>query len=284
MHVGELDRLADFLARLNVQPEHHVGYCGVDEAEILHTLQDFDEVPTQEAFVLAERGEQLVGALGFDADLETGHLELWGPFAVARDRTAVAEHLWSALTLPSQATRLELFCNTENALCTDFALRHGFTEGPRAQILGAVPGDIDAETSPVLEFHDFDTFVTLHDTLFPSTYYSGATILTRLGPHRQVFAERDASELCGYAYAEVAPEFGGGSLEFVGVAPSARGQGLGAKLVRAALGWTFSFGVREVTLTVGADDEAARRLYRRAGFTLRHEMRAFRKPVAVGGA
>ena len=283
LRADELPRVAAFLARLNRIPEHHIGFCGVDEPEILHALQDFDEVPTQEAFVVAEHGEQLVGAFGFDADLETGHLELWGPFAEGDDRRAIAEHLWSALTLPPEATRLELFCNAENVLCADFALHHDFTEGPRTQILGAVPG-VEVETSPVLEAHDRGAFVTLHDTLFPGTYYSGATILTLLGPHRQVFAERDASGLCGYACAEVAPEFGEGSLEFVGVAPSSRGRGLGAKLVRTALAWTFSFGVREVTLTVSENDEAARRLYRRAGFTLRHEMRAFRKPVAVSGA
>lgn len=278
---GELDRLAAFLARLNPEPEHHIGYCGADEAEILHALQnDFDEVPAQRAFALAERGEQLIGALGFDADLETGHLELWGPFANGDDRAAVAEKLWHTLEWPPEVTQLELFCNAENVLCADFALHQGFTEGPRVQILSAVPG-VDAETSSVLEPRDFDTFVALHDTLFPGTYYSGATILTLLGPHRQVFAERDASGLCGYALAEVAPEFGEGSLEFVGVAPGARGRGLGAKLVRSALTWTFSLGVREVTLTVSASNEAAGRLYRRAGFALRHEMRAFRKSLAI---
>ena len=278
LRAGELDRLAAFLARLNVQPEHHIGYCGVDELEILHALQHSDEVPTQEAFALAERGDQLVGAFGFDADLETGHLELWGPFAEGDDRVGVAEKLWRSLEWPPKMTRLELFCNAENGLCADFAFHQGFAEGPRAQILGAVPGP-DAEIVPMLEPRDFDAFVALHDTLFPGTYYSGAAILTRLGPHRRVFAERDVSGLCGYVYAEVAPKFGEGSLEFVGVALRARGLGLGAKLVRSALAWTFSFGVREMTLTLSAHDEAARRLYRRAGFTLRHEMRAFRKAV-----
>lgn len=283
LRAGELDRLAALLARLNPEPEHHVGYCGTDEAEILHALRnDFDEVSAQEAFVVAERGEKLVGALGFGAALETGYLELWGPFAEGDDRVVVAQRLWRALILPSKATQLELFCNAANVLCADFALHYDFTEGPRTQILRAVPG-VEAETSPVLEPHDFNAFVALHDTLFPDTYYSGATILTLLGPHRRVFVERDASGLHGYAYAEVAPEFGEGSLEFVGVAPGSRGRGLGAKLVQAVLAWTFSFRVREVTLTVGADDEAAGRLYRRAGFTLRHELRAFRKVVALGG-
>lgn len=277
----ELGRVAAFLARLNPEPEHHIGYCGADETEISQALEDdFDEVPVPEAFVLAEHGEQLVGVLGFGAGLETGYLELWGPFAVGRDRTAVADRLWNALTLPPEAARLELFCNAKNVLCIDFAFRHGFMEGARAQILGAVPGT-ETESSSGLEARDFGAFVALHDALFPDTYYSGATILKRLGSHRQVFAERGASGLCAYAYAEVAPEFGEGSLEFVGVAPVARGRGLGAKLVRSALAWTFSLGVREVTLTVSAEDEAAGRLYRRAGFALRHEMRAFRKSLTA---
>jgi len=277
----ELGRVAAFLACLNPESEHHIGYCGADETEIFQTLEnDFGEVPVPEAFVLAERGEQLVGALGFYADIETGFLELWGPFALGEDRAVVADRLWNALALPPEAARLELFCNARNVLCTDFAFRHGFTEGSRAQILGAVPGT-ETESSSGLEARDFGAFVALHDALFPDTYYSGATILKRLGPHRQVFAERGAPGLFGYAHAEVAPEFGEGSLEFVGVAPGVRGRGLGAKLVRSALTWTFSLGVREVTLTVGAEDEAAGRLYRRAGFALRHEMRAFRKSLTA---
>ena len=274
-----LGRLAAFLARLNAQPEHHIGYCGADEAEVLHALQhDFDEVSAQAAFVLAEQGENLVGALGFDADLATGHVELWGPFAEGAERVALAERLWDALT-PPRATRLELFCNAENALCADFALRHGFTEGPRTEILSVIP-NVGIGVGSALELRDFGDFIRLHDALFPGTYYSGAQILTRFGPYRQVFVEHDMSGLCGYAYAEAAPEFAEGSLEFVGVAPRSRGQGLGARLVRAALAWLASVGVREVTLTVSSHDEAAGRLYRRAGFTLRHNMRTFRKFLA----
>jgi len=234
----------------------------------------------QEAFVLAEHEGELVGLLGFDADLAEGRAELWGPFAAGEDRMETARRLWEALPLPSEIALLEAFCNLHNTLCAEFALRHGFVEGPRTHILIATRAEgqeVEREVAP-LEPSDARAFIALHDVLFPGTYYSGETILGRLNAHRQVFTVRDEEGLCGYAYAEVLPEFGEGSLEFVGVAPRGRGQGFGTRLVRAALAWVFSLGVLEVSLSVRADDAVAGRLYRRAGFRVHHEMRAFRRP------
>lgn len=50
------------------------------------------------------------------------------------------------------------------------------------------------------------------------------------------------------------------------VAPQARGQGVGAALLDAALEWARGNGARLVQLAVSEGNEAAARLYRRAGF------------------
>ncbi len=58
-------------------------------------------------------------------------------------------------------------------------------------------------------------------------------------------------------------------IEDVVVATSARGRGLGAKLVEAALDRARSAGLRDVDLTSRPSRESANRLYRRLGFAAR---------------
>jgi ribosomal protein S18 acetylase RimI-like enzyme len=230
--------------------------------------------------VLAEQEGDPVGALGFDADPDTGRAELWGPFTV-EDRLATAEALLRALRFPPYVRTLSLFCNVHNALCAEVAARHGFTEGARTHLLHATRASLraeDAEGVRPFKLGDAPAVAALHDALFPGTYDAGESIVQRLGKHRQLFVAEDAEGVCAYAYAEALPEHGEGSLEFVGVAPRVRGRGLGTRLVQGALAWLFSFSsVADVRLSVEAENEGAGVLYRRVGFRLRHTLRSFHK-------
>lgn len=279
LRADELPRAAAFLARLNRIPEHHIGFCGVAEAEILDSLQHFGDVPATDAFVVLEQNGNLTGLLGFDADLGRGRAEIWGPFAEPQ-ASEVAASLWQSVRFPVGIREALLFCNLCNVFCADFAARGGFAEEVPTQILRAQRSIFseDATLSPRrLTAADAEVFTALHDALFPGTYYDGRDILGYLDEH-QVLTAHDEAGLCGYVYAEVSPAFGEGSLEFVGVAPRARNKGVGTRLVREALAWVFSSAaVAEVTLVVSTRQEAALRLPRAAGFRLEHETRSFLK-------
>lgn len=67
-------------------------------------------------------------------------------------------------------------------------------------------------------------------------------------------------------YAIVGAEWGTGYLQRVAVSPKHRGRGIGADLVRAALGWARGQGSRVIMLNVREQTAPARRLYRRHGF------------------
>jgi ribosomal protein S18 acetylase RimI-like enzyme len=74
-----------------------------------------------------------------------------------------------------------------------------------------------------------------------------------------------------------------------GVAPPARGQGLGRRLIAATLAEAGGLGVRMVQLEVLEANAAAIRLYERAGFTHRQWLRIFERapgapPEKVSGA
>jgi len=61
------------------------------------------------------------------------------------------------------------------------------------------------------------------------------------------------------------------------VMPEARGQGVGAALIDAALSWAAGHGCVSIELSVTVGNERARRLYERAGFQVTGERRALRE-------
>jgi ribosomal protein S18 acetylase RimI-like enzyme len=86
------------------------------------------------------------------------------------------------------------------------------------------------------------------------------------GRDRPLVAQLDGTPL-GLAWARVdADDPGVVNLFQVWVAPEARGHGVAAALLDAALGWARSRGARAMQLGVVCGNDAARRLYERAGF------------------
>jgi hypothetical protein len=60
-------------------------------------------------------------------------------------------------------------------------------------------------------------FISLHDTVFPNTYYSGKEIIERMSSNQKVYTSGEGSGLKGYLNAEYNLEEQEGSIEFIGV-------------------------------------------------------------------
>jgi GNAT superfamily N-acetyltransferase len=86
------------------------------------------------------------------------------------------------------------------------------------------------------------------------------------GRDRPLVAELEGTPL-GLAWAKVdAADPALVNLFQVWVAPAARGHGVAAALLDAAIGWARSRGARAMQLGIVCGNDAARRLYERAGF------------------
>lgn len=72
-----------------------------------------------------------------------------------------------------------------------------------------------------------------------------------------------------------------GEVYVLGVDPSAQGTGLGSVLTVAGLRHLHGRGLRQVLLYVEADNEAAVRVYRKLGFTVRHSDVLFARAAAA---
>jgi ribosomal protein S18 acetylase RimI-like enzyme len=271
------------MASQQAQPSSYVGFCGSQPNEIAHELSEFPDIPAEDAFVLARQNGQIVGALGFDADLEKQRVYVWGPLVAAAGWDEVAEQLWRTLAarLPATNQRFDVFCHTQNVRVQAWAERRQFPFHSQQFImafdrsqLAQLPPAATAELVPALH----QQFIDLHELSFPKTYYSGPEIIARLNAEQRVLVAADGEKLLGYTYIEAKPEFAEGHIEFIAVDQAARGQGVGLALLSSALRWLLSFDpISAIELVVDGANPAARSLYQRAGFTTLYEMVNFRQ-------
>lgn len=273
--------LAAFIARLNREKQHHVGFCGDQEDEITATLsEEFSDLELDTSFVVAYEHERIIGALGFDVDLERGVAEIWGPFIDEEARwNDIAHELWRAGVnqLGGKASTLYCFYNEENEqalrfmadLEAEFLHKHLVLKCSRSSFAYA----------PVHSLHEItpeydEAFMALHDASFPNTYYSGEDIMNRLQDDHRIFIAVDHQQsLLGYVYVEADCDAQEGNIEFIAVSPQAQGQGLGTSLMQEALRFLLlDRKIDEISLCVQEENGKAISLYQKAGFQQKHRL------------
>jgi ribosomal protein S18 acetylase RimI-like enzyme len=285
MGKNDVGKAAVLISEINMQEESHIGYCGKDSGEIESSLkEDVTDVPFWESFIAAYENDQLVGILGFDADLENKSAEIWGPFVSAEQRLVVPE-MWGTLEelLPKELSSLHMFPNKRNRPCRNLAESLEFKLHSEHTVLNySRKGLIHQQRITLVELSEsyHADFITLHDKTFPSAYYNGEQIIERLNKHRKVFITKDKDKLSGYIYVEAEPKFGDSSIEFFAVDEIYRRKGTGLDLLAAALQWLFSFqSIKCVSLCVDRVNQAAINLYKKAGFDHNHDLCYYTKKI-----
>lgn len=279
---SDVQEAARFIVGYQKHPETHMAMVGTEERTI---ADDLEEYATRLFF---ERdGDELVGVMGYehDDDLQRGFL--YGPWAVAETWDLIADRMLErALShVPADVREVEVAFNVRNQRAQLFSDRHGFElvrdhyfmDFPRAD----VPVGPDDSIRPMVD-GDRDALVGLHERCFAGTWPSGKQLLEEvaMSPDRTIFVLHEAGRLAGYHYARVDRANGEASVENIGVDESFRGQGFATRLLSHGLWWMFGF--KEVTgieLSVRAENRAALRVYEKAGFKKRHEIRQTRKPL-----
>jgi ribosomal protein S18 acetylase RimI-like enzyme len=271
-------RLAEFgrfVAARNADPRQHIGYVGTEPEEV---TADLREIEGERVFAAAESDAGLCGLLCAEWDLDIGRTWLYGPWADGAD---LMDRLYAAVRplVPAGAAQHELYCDADNRAVVDFAERHDFPHQGRHVVMGFARERLDSlppVTLPALTPDLHEQFAALHDGAFPGTYAPAAVLLAE---KPRVYVVVDDGTLRGYITIKLRPEFAEAQIKFIAVADSARGQGIGARLVTAGLHAAFA-DPRIASVDLVTSNPAARRLYDRVGFTVRHEMRSFRTATA----
>ena len=286
MNESNFEEAVNFIARLQLLSEHHIGYFGVTFEEISTYIKEL-EVNWRKSSLLGFEDERLVGAIITDYDPEIKRAWIHGPIVDHQEWQSIADKLYDELrrqVIPKYVTELELYGERLNTNLNKFSKRHGFVsiksscvlQFPRAKLasLPKIEGQVITE-----EY--YEAFKLLHAKLFPGTYYTGIQILNKLDNNNTVLMETENQTLLGFVRGKLEKETNEGYIDFVGVAESARRKGIGKRLVVAILHWLFrSFPqINVVTLTVYETNIPAISLYINLGFKKIRLLQGYRKTI-----
>jgi ribosomal protein S18 acetylase RimI-like enzyme len=281
-----LDELVRFVACLNSDAAHHIGFFGEGEADIRASLAEC-LVPPEVGFTMAYDGDQLVGVFGVDADPEINRAWLFGPLVDHTDWHDIADKLYAKVLprIPVNIRDYDLFADVQNTRMEGFAVRHGFPLHSENAVLTLSRENyqpLAKRQSRVLSYQKrfFKRFETLHETLFPNAYFSARQIAEKINENHRLFLVVEERQLLGYLFCKIELESGSGYVDFIGTASSARGRGVGADLLASGIDWMLSAPTTmKINLTVSADNVPARHLYEKFGFVTDRVMRGYRKRV-----
>jgi ribosomal protein S18 acetylase RimI-like enzyme len=279
------DEVEDVLALIvdrQSSPEAACAYLGTTADGIRAELDDL-EVPWRDTLrVAVDDTGSVVGAVLVDWDEETGRSWVHGPWtrgeqvwtteapalldaAIALTPETVQDHEVSAAPaherLAALASSRGWAASEVNYVYTARSAA-GWPEAP-ATVRPAAEGDLDAVT-------------VIHDEAFPGTYATARRLLTEPERVTLVLTERVDGAVLGYASAEIQAD-GDGYLDFIALAPRARGRGLGAGLL-SAIGRAILAASPNgcVNLTVKESNTPAVRLYERFGYAREAELVGYR--------
>lgn len=265
----DIRSLTDYIAHCNSQIEQHIGFCGEDSSAILEEMEnDFSDLSIEESFLVAYEDSIIVGAIGLDIDQADGSAEVWGPF-VNKNDMEVTEKLWNdiLITVPAEIKNFKFFINKQNKFVEIFL------NNIEANFLGTHSLlNIDSKKFNNVDFRKIvniseiyiNSFIDLHDNIFANAYYNGYRILERLNKNnRLLISAKNDTDIEGYVYVEIAPEYHEADIEFIAVHPDARSKGLGKNLLHKALQTIFDYPeVDNVSLTVSHENMVALNLYK----------------------
>jgi ribosomal protein S18 acetylase RimI-like enzyme len=284
--LDRFEELVQFVARLNSDGIHHIGFFGEGEVDVRASLGEC-LIPPADGFRLAYEDHQLVGVFGVDADPEINRAWLFGPLIEHGDWHAIADQLYADVLplIPVDIRDYDLFCDIQNTNIEAFAARHGFPVNSENAVLTLIRENYrpsaKRQTQVVAYREDFfEPLERLHKTLFPNGYFTVQQMVGKINEtHRLLLAVKE-DQLLGYHFCKIEPESESGYVDFIGTDASARGRGVGADLLVSGIDWILSSSAtKKINLTVNTDNLSARRLYEKVGFVTDRIMRGYRKRV-----
>lgn len=171
-------------------------------------------------------------------------------------------------------TKFHGFPNKSNNLCAEFYKSKGMIMKGNHVVLECDLADMSSVGYNLLEIDDYNEFVSLHDDIFPSTYYSGKDIISMLDEDNAVIVKKVDNNLVGYAFVNIDSSLDG-NIEFIGVKSENRREGHGITLMNMVLSWFKEKGSGKLILCVDSKNDKAISLYKKKGFTTKNSLEFF---------
>jgi ribosomal protein S18 acetylase RimI-like enzyme len=267
----ELDGLVRLIAAEQVHPDRNIPYLGDDEVDIRAELDALAPPWTETARVARGAADAIVGASVVEWDESIGRAWILGPWVFgdgAWDDFA-PQLLDAALAQLPDGVEPEMSGELANERLASLAAQRGWTASGAAHVL-VVAAEVVATWSTnstdrlrAAVADDLDVIRPLHDAEFPNTHTPAARMVSDFVT---VVATADDGTVTGYAAGRIQPD-GEGYIDYIGVEPAARGNGIGRRLLVALTRQLVVASPKQhVALVVNDDRVAARALYASLGF------------------
>ncbi|MFS0782663.1 GNAT family N-acetyltransferase [Bacillus sp. 1P06AnD] len=285
MDLEKQRQMAAFIAERNNRDEHHVGYCGTNEEEILQTLQsEFSDIGLEECFSIVEQDGNIKALLGCDIDVLEKTAELWGPFvADTSGNEQMALDVWKELTgkIGNRISTYYGFYNIQNENGNRLMKAIGAVRRNDRQLIMEVEGTGSTVSRsavvPYQQSHQ-QAFHLLHSSTFPVTYYNSSAILEKLDDSHMLYVYVYNGLVAGYIYFVAHEADGTGSIEYLGVDPVFRKRGIGTSLLQKAREMLCEEKrVEKLSICVSEKNKGAVAVYRKAGFEIKHTLYSYKK-------
>lgn len=268
-----------FIADLNCHREFNNPWLGSDEASIKERLQSLPYIPFEEAFVLAEEDEQVVGVLGFYALPESKQFRLLGPYVQHNNWEEISQALYEQLLalIPDSYQTCRVSIDSLNVQCATLFQQLGFTEYNAEAVLSL---DLSRFVSPalaplpkgfeiILYTDQTDQLREAFHQLHPKdAYFSSNDILNQLSATQKLFLLCESgTNLVGYSYVEVIQETRIAEICFLRIDEKYRNKQFGTHVIAHVIEWGQQYlDIEKIELSVRTENIHARRLYDRLNF------------------
>jgi ribosomal protein S18 acetylase RimI-like enzyme len=298
---ADLPGVIELIARLQVDPAHHIAFHGESPAEVAEELAALGGDWASLAVVAADQNGRLRGVLSVEVAAAGRRAFLYGPYVDVPANHPAAGQLWrrtadalfaAAMRLPTTAgvSELDLFGHRNNRLLADFAARHDIPVGNTSRLFtltdtglrtllvrpaGEPPRPHDRVALLPDDPAARDAVARLHDRCFPNAPTPGDRLVSGADGHTVVVLL--GNELLGYAagYAQAEEYY----VDVVGVDPMVRGLGAGRLLVRRLLlELADGAGARNrAAAMVNLGNDASEHMFTALGFTCSTELVSYRR-------
>lgn len=287
-----LEAVVELIVEQQAKVDRNVPSLGDTRLGIKAELDDLKPPWTETLRIVDGNDRNVIGAVLVEWDTEAHWAWIHGPWIQADDDrwAEIGDVLLGAATsqLPSSIKNTVITATVEHHHMAALADQNGWAASEVNHVLIADATTIEAWPIPnhpapprPMTHLDVPTIRTLHDIEFPDTYFSAAELAARAtrGDQTVLIVDGDDGTLLGYIAGQIQPD-GDGYIDYLAVAPSARRDGVGRRLIVEMCQQLASRSTtRRVCLTVQTGRIPARRLYDSLGFKTEVSILGFDSPT-----
>ncbi|MDD4297970.1 MAG: GNAT family N-acetyltransferase [Ruminiclostridium sp.] len=274
----QLNNIIEFAYKMNIDREHASTFCAISKSAI---REDFSEGISKNCVLACWNNDEIIGILSCFIDEVKNNADCTILIDSRKcDYNTIARLLLEKFRIANDANmKYTFFFPTENVECANFLESINANRQVNEYYLILEKKNADNNTSNLnvieLPTNSYNSFIELHDTIFPGVYISGADVIKDIGKIHFIYSIIENEILIAYSVLRLNRDRSA-TAEIIAVKENFRGKGYGRAVLSYLIKTAFtSFTLDKIDLIVDGNNDKAIRLYLDLGFTIVTENRCY---------